>query len=540
MPRIRSARRRVRLVPALALPLACGGDSAGTVEPTPVRPSEPTPTTVVVTPADTTLIALRRTARLTATVRDQRGGTITGAAVTWSSSATAVAVVDAAGLVTAVANGTAGITARAGGASGSARVTVRQGASSVAVLPASINLEALGDTIRATATASDEDGHAIDGMAADWSSDNPDVARVDSAGLVTAVADGAATITATVGTVRGSAAAAVRQVPVSMEVTGRRSALAKGDSLQLTATVHDANGHPVAGLALQWSSSDPSIATVDQEGWVVGVAEGSAEISAVSGQLRASKTLSVLSEADLMRGALVALYESTGGPNWKQSDNWLSDAPLEDWYGVSTDSEGSVTRLVLVDNGLEGTIPPEVVHLKDLREMWLYSNELRGALPPELGNLSRLRQLGLSANGLSGEIPAELGRLANLTTLWLPFNDLSGPIPPAIGNMESLEVMWLYNNNLSGSIPPEIGKLTQLTDLQLHANELTGVVPPEFGDLSALRKLWLYRNRLSGPIPPELGNLHATRGACPPRKPAARRRPAGTREAHEPHAPATQ
>ena len=59
------------------------------------------------------------------------------------------------------------------------------------------------------------------------------------------------------------------------------------------------------------------------------------------------------------RAALEALYESTGGEKWTNSDNWRSDAPIGEWYGVTTDG-GRVTELVLVENGLVGDIPAGV------------------------------------------------------------------------------------------------------------------------------------------------------------------------------------
>ena len=506
----KSRSRHVRLVPALILAAACGGgDSPGVMRPPPgpPPPPAPVPTTISVTPSTATLTALGRTVQLNAEVRDQDGQVLSGVTVAWSSSSPAVATVAANGLVTAVRGGIATITAAAGNATGSARVTVEQSAANVTVEPPSHSFEALGDTIRAAATASDEGGQSIPLPAVTWTSDYPEFAVVDSTGLITAVGNGTATITATVGTARGTAEVTVEQVPHSMRVASRGSALAIGDSMQFTATVFDRNGHPIDGLTLTWSSSDTTVATVDQEGWVLGVAEGSVEITAASGALSASKTLAVQGEADLMRGALIALYESTDGPNWKQNENWLSDAPFEDWYGVSTDAEGRVTQLSLVDNRLRGTIPRQIENLKTLRRLWLYSNELSGPIPPELGNLPELTHLGLSSNDLSGPIPPELGRLTSLTTLWLTFNDLSGPIPSELGNLASLEVAWIYNNQLSGPIPPELGELTQLTDLQLQANALTGVIPPELGDLAELTKLWLYQNRLSGSIPPELGKL---------------------------------
>ena len=500
----------LRLLPALILAAGCGGgDSPGVMRPPPgpPPPPAPVPTTVSVTPATASLTALGRTVQLAAEVRDQGGQVLTGVTVTWSSTNASVATVAANGLVTAVGRGIATITAAAGNATGSARVTVEQAAARVTVDPPSLPFDALGDTMRATATALDEDGHPIPMPAVTWASDDAAVATVDSTGLVTAAGEGTATITATVGTASGEAQVEVEQVPDSMEVASPGSALAIGDSMQFTATAFDGNGHPVGGLTFEWSSSDPAIATVDERGWAMGIAEGSADIAAVAGELTASKTLAVQGEADLMRGALIALYESTDGPNWKQNENWLSEAPLADWHGISTDAEGRVTQLSLVDNGLRGTIPPRIGNLRALRSLWLYSNELSGSIPPELGNLLELQRLGLSSNDLGGSIPPELGRLTELITLWLQYNDLSGPIPSELGNLASLETAWLYNNRLSGPIPPVIGQLGKLTDLQFHANELSGPIPRELGDLTGLTKLYLYQNRLGGPIPPELGNL---------------------------------
>ena len=48
------------------------------------------------------------------------------------------------------------------------------------------------------------------------------------------------------------------------------------------------------------------------------------------------------------REALVALYNATDGPNWHSRDNWLSDMPIDDWHGVTTDPSGRVTELTLL------------------------------------------------------------------------------------------------------------------------------------------------------------------------------------------------
>ena len=60
------------------------------------------------------------------------------------------------------------------------------------------------------------------------------------------------------------------------------------------------------------------------------------------------------------RAALVALYNATDGPNWANNENWLTDAPLGEWYGARTGAAGRVWDLDLFDNDLTGPIPPEL------------------------------------------------------------------------------------------------------------------------------------------------------------------------------------
>ena len=135
------------------------------------------------------------------------------------------------------------------------------------------------------------------------------------------------------------------------------------------------------------------------------------------------------------RAVLVALYEATGGANWKDNTNWLSAAPLDEWYGVTTDEEGRVLRLNLGDNELTGSIPAELAQLKDLRRLNLGGNELTGSIPAELAQLQNLTQLWLYGNELTGSIPAELAQLQNLTKLWLGGNELTGGIPSGLEYM---------------------------------------------------------------------------------------------------------
>ena len=207
------------------------------------------------------------------------------------------------------------------------------------------------------------------------------------------------------------------------------------------------------------------------------------------------------------REILEIVYSTTDGPKWNNNDNWLTSAPLRDWYGVRVNGEGRVSGLSLGGNQLSGPIPPELGSLSELIWLLLQDNRLSGSIPSELGNLTELNWLSLGFNRLSGPIPPELGNLADLNVLILSYNSLTGPIPPELGNLSGLTNLSLSRSGLNGRIPPELGNLADLNVLILSYNSLTGPIPPELGKLAKLERLSFRYNSLTGPIPSELGNL---------------------------------
>jgi hypothetical protein len=168
------------------LVVACGGGG-----------SEPTP--VVATVEVSPLLSDRQvgqTLQLSATVKDASGTILSGQSVSWSSSASTVASVSSSGLVTAHALGTALITAAAGSRSGVATVNVvPEPIASIAVAPTSDTL-LVGENVQLTATMRDASNNVVTGRQPTWTSSSQTVASVSSSGLVTGVADGIATITA--------------------------------------------------------------------------------------------------------------------------------------------------------------------------------------------------------------------------------------------------------------------------------------------------------------------------------------------------------
>ena len=168
-------------------------------------------------------------------------------------------------------------------------------ATTVAVSPASATLTAFGETTRFTAEVRDQNGQVMAGATVAWTSSDASVAAVDASGVVTAAANGEATITATAGSVSGTAAVAVAQVVHAVTVSPPADTLVTfGDTLRLVAEANDANGHAVADAEFSWESSADAVATVDGSGLVTAVGVGTTEITARSSGATGTARLRVL------------------------------------------------------------------------------------------------------------------------------------------------------------------------------------------------------------------------------------------------------
>lgn len=151
---------------------------------------------------------------------------------------------------------------------------------SVSVTPSTASL-VMGTTQQLTATPRDAAGGGLTGRTVTWSSSAPTVATVSTTGLVTSVAVGTATISATAEGIAGTSAITVTPVPVaSVSVLPAATSLPVGATQQVTASVRDAAGAALTGRAVTWSSSASTVATVSATGIVTGVAAGSATITA--------------------------------------------------------------------------------------------------------------------------------------------------------------------------------------------------------------------------------------------------------------------
>jgi len=268
-----------------------------------VTASTPRPTaiTLAVSPSAAS-IEVGDQLRLTATVRDSATGQLaTGHAVTWTSGNTALATAGTDGTITAVAIGTVTITAASEGITATATVTVRpRSAVSVVVTPGQSSMQTTKTAVL-TATARDAGGAVLTGKTFIWASSDPSVATVSPAGVVTAIAAGAVTIAATTDGVTGTAAVTVvagggNTDPdvASLTVNPGSVSLAPGATGQIVATTRDGGGSVITNKPITWSTSNNAVATVSQTGMVTAVTDGSTTITAASGGLTASATITVL------------------------------------------------------------------------------------------------------------------------------------------------------------------------------------------------------------------------------------------------------
>ncbi|MFN0179136.1 MAG: Ig-like domain-containing protein [Gemmatimonadales bacterium] len=155
-----------------------------------------------------------------------------------------------------------------------------------------------GDTTRLAATVKDQRGQAMTGKVVEWTSSATTVATVTTDGLVSAVAAGAATITASI---EGKSATAQVTVVVPVATVAVAPAAAKlvpGGRIRLVATPKAAAGDSVRGKTIVWTTSDITVATVSAAGLVEAVGTGQAAITATVDGKFGVTAITVIAAAD--------------------------------------------------------------------------------------------------------------------------------------------------------------------------------------------------------------------------------------------------
>ena len=515
---------------------------------------------IEVMPASARFEAIGQTLQLEAVVYDPDGSAISEAEINWTSGDPLVVTVDDEGVLTAVGQGMTKVTAELGEASTSIPVAVMQEVADLEVAPATAAL-VVGDTLQITTRATDALGVEVAEAKIDWSSSDEDAATVDAAGVVIAVGAGAATITAALGDVAAESYLEIaRRIPMMIEVMPESVYLsAIGATAMLSAVVYDQRGRPMADVPLAWTSGDPAVAEIDDEGLVTSIAEGTTEITAIGEGASASVTVVVkqvvgaivISQvtAEMVLGDTLRIRaqarDALNVPvtsaiiEWTSSDESVAAVDPEGLVRAVGEGTAEITASAA---GVSIAARITVMHPDrplltmlynawdgpnwNTQTNWLSSEPLDEWHGVKFGEDNRVSSLNLSKNNLVGSLPPVIGRLSGLRGLALDGNRLRGGIPAELGQLGNLSHLYLSDNMLSGPVPAEIGGLTRLVHLCLDRNRLTGAVPPEIGRLLNLKWLHLFFNlELAGPLPSTITALRLDAlllqgtGLCVPNEP---------------------
>lgn len=167
-----------------------------------------------------------------------------------------------------------------------------------------------GDAQALVATPRDAQGMPLTGRQASWQIGDNTIASVSAAGVVTAIREGATTVTATIEGRSASIPVTVAAAPVaSISLNVTELELEEGEQRRLVATLRDAQGRVLTGRTITWSSSEPAIATVGADGTVKAIRTGAIGVMANVGTLTRGAVVRVKGT-----DSYALLFESRTGP----------------------------------------------------------------------------------------------------------------------------------------------------------------------------------------------------------------------------------
>ena len=290
-------------------------------------------------------------------------------------------------------------------------------ATEISISPARVTLTAFGETAQFTANVVDQYGDAFNATV-NWSSGEPEVFSVDSDGVVTAVGNGTGTVTASTGNLSASASVIVdAPVATAISISPDSVRLTEiGESAMFTARVTDQHGEDFSAT-VSWSSGAPAVFTVDSDGVVTAVADGSAMVTASAEGLNASAPVTVdTNKPPFLRpgvrvGLTVAMGAGGGARPWQPADRFddPDDDVLDLTYTVTLSDSSVATAGIVVD---------------DLRIPWVV---MAGTAP----GMSELTVTATDPGGLSADVSIILAiddsGLSPLSGLFVGNNRLQTP-----------------------------------------------------------------------------------------------------------------
>lgn len=231
------------------------------------------------------------TKRLTATINPE--DTTDDKTITWSSDNENVLFVDQNGQIRGIKEGTANVKAVVAGKETTKQITVNEIHINSIAIDGDQEFEMIkNQTKNLSVTINPE--NTTDDKGVVWKTNNEKVARVDNDGKVTALKEGEATITATVGTNETSVKINVKEIHInSVVINELDDEFTRGDEFKFSATYTPENTTD-ENKTVEWSSSNTDVGTIDQEGNFVALKEGTTKITAKIGNIKAEREVTVI------------------------------------------------------------------------------------------------------------------------------------------------------------------------------------------------------------------------------------------------------
>ena len=425
------------------------------------------------------------------------------------------------------------------------------------VSPQSLDFDALFATARLEATVVDQHGNVMTGVPVSWQSSSFDVARVDQAGLVTAVDNGSAYIVAAVGAATDSARIAVQQRPHSVRIPppDRRILTAIEDTLRLSASVLDPNGRPIEGAEVAWSTSDTTIVAVDEEGLVTSVTTGTAFVRANRGDLADSviaevrqvpASVRILPEESLFTfvslGDTLRLSAEVVDANgysiqglsvsWSTTEAAVAEIDGEGLLTATGNGTATISATALGASGSTRVeveqVPTSVVVVSptnllptdDSVQMKAEALDAGGSVIDDadfewmssdtsvatVTSAGWVHAAGVGTATITATLQ-QLGASLPVTTMHRDEFALRAFYRSTHGELWAVNTNWDTDAPLSDWYGVELNGSGRVRSITLAENNLAGRLPPEIGKLNRLEELHLETNLLEGTLLPEIGEL---------------------------------
>ncbi len=213
---------------------------------------------------------------------------------------------------------------------------------------------------RPEATALDQHGEEMEGVFVTWESSDPTVIEISSGGVALGRALGEATLTATADGVEAQWPARVVNPPVAeLSVVPANFTLFVDGEVSYTPLARDAFNRPIEeGLVVAWSTADPTVATIDDQGVARAIGVGETQVIAVSDGVEATASLEVVDvEVEYIR--IVPQFVAPLFPGeFVQLEGRAYDLEDNEISGVSFSWESSDAAVITVNDGLAVAIGP--------------------------------------------------------------------------------------------------------------------------------------------------------------------------------------